>query len=187
MESGFALSANVDLVRVTDAGEENVLAAGLFPDHESKIVPLKDDVAFWNTISTTGCVLVSKSGGPIRASTRTYTHEVVQTGHTYDRDYKDGVWELDPATGARRTKLMGYTGETLLGVIPQGIVLGRSEMRSTSFGSRSGHVSYAIDLYDPTVEHLGPIFDLRGGAILASGEIPTGIAWATGTEIGELG
>ena len=187
IDGSFALSTNVDLVRVTDAGEETVLATGLFPDHASKIVTLKDDIAFWNAIGTTGCVIVSKSGGPLRASKRMYTHEIVQAGHTYERDYKDGVWELDPVTGARQKQLMPYTGETLLGVIPAGVVLGRSEMRSANFGSRSGHMLYAIELYDPSVEHSGPIFDLRGGSIIAFGEIPSGIAWATNGEIGELG
>lgn len=186
MVSGLALSTNVDLVHVTDAGEERVLASELFPNRETKIVTTKDDVIFWNTIKPGGVVTVSKKGGPPLETTRMYTKEIVQTGHTY-RPESDGVFEVDPITGAKGKKLMPATSQNVLGVIGAGVVLEKTDYKSGSFGSRSAASYYALELYDTSAERRGDIFEMRPGSVLAAGEIPNGLVWATGKQIGELG
>ena len=46
---------------------------------------------------------------------------------------------------------------------------------------------HAFDLYDTSAQRDARIFDFRGGTVLGKGEIPGGLAWATLSEIGELG
>lgn len=173
-----------DVVFVPNAGAElRVLASN--QDVDTNILNERpNEIVFW----AKGRVVVPKDGSapPRSIGGGGGDVELYQDGRAFQYTQR-GLTEIDPRTGATVKTLAPASSQRLVGVLPGGAAYVEEDNRKAAAFGPAGSSIYRLHWFDFAADAKRPLFEMRDGAYSGGGFASGRLAWASETEIGELG